>query len=167
MSVTPPPPPGFASAMPGQATGRFAGFWIRVLAYLIDDVLVGGILFGVIKASGAVTVTCPADTVELTVTCSGGVTSYSPIFYVAIAVSVLYLPVLWGLGGTLGQRILGLRVAGVTSGQAIGIPRGFLRLVGYIVASAVICIGLIWVAFDSRKQGWHDKIAGTVVLRRG
>jgi len=43
--------------------------------------------------------------------------------------------------------------------------RGLLRYVGFIIAAIPLLIGLIWAAFDSRKQGWHDKIAGTVVIR--
>jgi uncharacterized RDD family membrane protein YckC len=42
-----------------------------------------------------------------------------------------------------------------------------LRYVGLIISFAVIFIGVIWVAFDGRKQGWHDKIAGTLVVRDG
>ena len=39
------------------------------------------------------------------------------------------------------------------------------RYFGYIVAMLPFCVGIIWVAFDKRKQGWHDKLAGTVVIR--
>jgi uncharacterized RDD family membrane protein YckC len=41
----------------------------------------------------------------------------------------------------------------------------FLRWVGYIISAAGICLGFIWIIFDRKKQGWHDKIAGTVVIR--
>jgi len=39
------------------------------------------------------------------------------------------------------------------------------RYLGYYVSTIPFCLGLIWVAFDPRKQGWHDKLAGTVVVR--
>ena len=45
-------------------------------------------------------------------------------------------------------------------GQLIG------RYVGYYVSTIPLCAGLIWVAFDPRKQGWHDKMANTVVIRK-
>lgn len=41
-----------------------------------------------------------------------------------------------------------------------------IRYIGYFVAGIPLFIGIIWVAFDPRKQGWHDKMAGTVVVRR-
>ena len=42
-----------------------------------------------------------------------------------------------------------------------------LRLVGCLVAGRVFFAGFIWIAFDGRKQGWHDKIAATLVIRTG
>jgi len=39
------------------------------------------------------------------------------------------------------------------------------RYFGYFLASIPLGLGLLWVAFDKRKQGWHDKLAGTVVIR--
>jgi uncharacterized RDD family membrane protein YckC len=161
-AMPPPPPPDYGAA----PTPRYKGFWIRFVARCIDGIIVGGIAFAVIKASGAITVTCPADTVDLTTSCPGGVTTISPLFWIVAAVVVLYYPILWGLGGTLGQAVLGIRVVDANTGKFIGIPRGFIRGIGYIVASIPIGLGLIWAGWDARKQGWHDKIAGTVVVSK-
>lgn len=46
-----------------------------------------------------------------------------------------------------------------STGQMIG------RYAGYYVAMLPLMVGILWVAFDPRKQGWHDKLAGTVVVR--
>jgi uncharacterized RDD family membrane protein YckC len=64
------------------------------------------------------------------------------------------------------MMLLGLRVARESDGSAPGLGRSFLRYIGYFVSGLALGIGFLWVAFDSRKQGWHDKIAGTVVIRR-
>ena len=40
-----------------------------------------------------------------------------------------------------------------------------VRYVGYFISSLVFCLGFLWIAFDKRKQGWHDKMASTVVIR--
>ena len=40
-----------------------------------------------------------------------------------------------------------------------------VRYLGYFVSTIPLGLGLLWVAFDPRKQGWHDKLAGTVVVR--
>lgn len=162
------PPPGYP--VPGgwgmpQAVSRYGGFWIRFGAYVIDSILVG-IVFGIlIRVTSAVTVTCPAGTVSLNASCPGGVTAYSGAFYVLLLLALAYYVVLWAFGGTLGQRMLGLKVVDATSGQCIGIPRSILRMVGFAIAAIPIYLGLMWAGWDPRKQGWHDKIAATVVIR--
>jgi len=70
------------------------------------------------------------------------------------------------LGGTFGQRLLGLHVVDAATGQNIGIGRALGRFVGYVISTIALDIGLIWAAFDPRKQGWHDKIASTFVVRK-
>jgi len=67
-------------------------------------------------------------------------------------------------GQTPGKMLLKLRVV-QPSGEPIGFGTAFLRWVGYIISSAVVLIGFVWVVFDRKKQAWHDKIAGTVVVR--
>jgi uncharacterized RDD family membrane protein YckC len=163
MATTIPPTPS-AADFGAAPTPRYRGFWIRFVGRIIDAIIVVGLTFAVLKATGAVTVTCPADTIDVTTSCPGGVTSISPILWVVVAIALLYYPVLWGLGGSLGHRVLGMRVVDATTGKFIGIPRGLLRGIGYIIAGIPIGLGLMWAGWDSRKQGWHDKIAGTVVV---
>ena len=67
--------------------------------------------------------------------------------------------------GTPGKLLLSLRVVDATTGGSLGLGQSLLRYVGYIVSAVPFCLGFIWVGFDSKKQGWHDKIAGTVVVR--
>ncbi|MCC1497490.1 RDD family protein [Alcanivorax sp. 1008] len=60
----------------------------------------------------------------------------------------------------LGLKIVDADTAGPCStGQLIG------RYLGYYVSIVALCLGFLWVAFDKRKQGWHDKLAGTLVIR--
>ena len=47
-----------------------------------------------------------------------------------------------------------------STGQLIG------RYLAYYVSTLPLCLGFLWVAFDKRKQGWHDKIAGTLVIKK-
>ena len=144
---------------------RYAGFWIRFVAYMIDSIIVTVIVFGLLRVTEAVLVQCPAGA-AVVIGCPGGLTFLQPQFWLIIALAVLYSPVMWGTGGTLGQRLLRLRVVGVASGVRIGMRRGFLRLLGYILASIPIYLGVFWIGWDRRKQGWHDKIAGSVVVHR-
>jgi uncharacterized RDD family membrane protein YckC len=73
---------------------------------------------------------------------------------------------LWAYGLTPGKWMLGVRVVK----QDTGVPAGFWRMalrqiIGQWVAAAICCLGYIWVLFDAKKQGWHDKIARTLVIR--
>ncbi|MEI6610458.1 MAG: RDD family protein, partial [Deltaproteobacteria bacterium] len=68
-------------------------------------------------------------------------------------------------GRTPGKMLLGLQVY-CADGTEVSFGIAFLRAVGYLVSSLLLTIplGFIWAAFDKKKQSWHDKIAGTVVI---
>lgn len=66
-------------------------------------------------------------------------------------------------GRTPGKTLLGLKVVQV-SGEPAGYGTAFLRWVGYIVSALFVFIGFIWIIFDGKKQGWHDKLAHTLVV---
>jgi uncharacterized RDD family membrane protein YckC len=75
-----------------------------------------------------------------------------------------YMPYTWWKrGATFGQSALGLRVVREVDGGPIDGGTAVLRLLGFIV-SGFFYLGFIWVAFEPRKRGWHDMIAGTVVI---
>jgi uncharacterized RDD family membrane protein YckC len=173
--MPPPPPTTYAAPPPTAAYGaappgglKYAGFWIRVVGLIIDNIIVNAVSFGLIRGLGVIKATCLVTDVNSD--CIAGtttVTEVSPLLYVILLIPILYYIIGWGLGGTIGQRVLGMRVADAETGKPIGVLRGLLRFIGYIISVAVIFIGLIWVAFDPRKQGWHDKFANSVVVRRG
>jgi uncharacterized RDD family membrane protein YckC len=172
--IQPEPPPAYPSAgpyaggfapagyAPVQPYGvRFGGFWIRFVAHVIDGLITGAVTYGLLFAVKPIS--CVSQDGN---TCLPGTTTLGAGFFPIIAIPAVYLVVTWAVGGTLGQRILGLRVVRADTGTNLGVGRALLRGVGYILASAILDIGLIWAAFDSRKQGWHDKIAGSLVIHR-
>jgi len=80
---------------------------------------------------------------------------------------LLYFTIFWSRrGATPAQQLLGIQIRNEQDGSRISFKRALLRYVGYIISIWILYIGFIWVAFDSRKQGWHDKIGGTVAVRR-
>jgi uncharacterized RDD family membrane protein YckC len=122
------------------------GFWVRTGAYILDSIIafIGGAI-GYFVGS--------------IVDASLGL-----LLYYVIAIG--YFVYFWSAGGgqTLGMKALNLKVVR-TDGSQLTIMQAVIRYIGVIVASIPLCIGLIWVAFDENKQGWHDKIAGTYVIR--
>jgi uncharacterized RDD family membrane protein YckC len=90
-----------------------------------------------------------------------------PVLYylIAVTMNLFYFTYFHSITGqTVGKRILGLRVV-TAAGEPLKVRQAFLRWVGYLVSTVFFYLGFIWVAFDGRKQGWHDKIAGTLVVR--
>ncbi|HEY8854832.1 MAG TPA: RDD family protein [Candidatus Dormibacteraeota bacterium] len=166
MQNPPPPPPGYAPPpqMPGgyqpmavASPGAYGGFWIRVVAYIIDFIILA-IIGAILSAPLGVHYTDPNS-----LTTPGARTSNG----IELLLSLVYFVGLWTyMGGTIGQRILGMRVVDATTGQPIGLGKAVIRWLGLLLSFFVCFIGVIWVAFDARKQGWMDKIAGTVVVRR-
>jgi len=158
MQSPPPPPPAGYMPAPAYAApaGNYAGFWIRVVAYIIDAIILG-IVGAIIYAILGVNVGDP------NVMSSG---QYQGAQGLNFVISIAYFAGLWTLlGGTLGQKVFGMRVVDVNTGQRIGIGKALLRYVGLFISFLVCFVGVIWVAFDARKQGWADKIASTVVVR--
>jgi len=171
---------------PGPTPGiEYAGFWIRVGAYLIDAIpliIIGFILFiPVMTAMMEVVQDLPLPPRGVSINSpeyqawqalfaeriEASMRGMYPVIGLLQLVSVLYFVGFWTWRGqTPGMMLLGLRVAREADGTNPGLVRSILRYVGYFISWIALAIGFIWVAFDRRKQGWHDKIAGTVVVRR-
>lgn len=85
---------------------------------------------------------------------------------VGLLLTFAYFAGLWTLNGqTYGQKWLGLRVLDAATLEPPRPSQAAIRWIGLEISLLVLCIGVIWVAFDARKQGWMDKMAGTVVVR--
>ena len=79
--------------------------------------------------------------------------------------SLLYFTYFHGATGqTIGKGFLKIKTV-QTSGEAINFKIAFVRWGGYLVSGLAMYAGFLWVLFDKNKQGWHDKIAGTYVVK--
>jgi uncharacterized RDD family membrane protein YckC len=126
-----------------------AGFWIRAGALLIDLILVG-------------MVAAPFRHVINMSQYSGSVSFDSPGMLPLLA---LYGALMWKLRGTtVGGIIFGLKVVRLDD-RPIDWATAIVRALGCFLSLIAFGLGFIWVAFDQDKQSWHDKIAGTVVVR--
>jgi uncharacterized RDD family membrane protein YckC len=158
--MAPSPPPLVHPPPVGATPGPYAGFWIRVLACLVDSLILL-LVMGVIVA--------PAIAVSLIAKDSPGfvVVAVSLIStLLALAVNLLYVLYFWARkGATPGKSVLGLKILREDGATPMGWGKAALRLLGYLVSGAIMDIGFIMVAFTDRKRGLHDMIAGTVVVR--
>jgi uncharacterized RDD family membrane protein YckC len=129
------------------ATTEKIGFLTRALALIIDAVIVG-IISGILNS-----ILFGGDLIR-----GNGLSTLLGLAY------YLYFWSSYGHGQTLGNRALNIRVV-KTNGSELTLMDAFIRYVGLILSFICLFIGVIWVAFDANKQGWHDKIAGTYVVR--
>ena len=142
---------------------EYAGFWSRVLASIVDTILVVIattpllMLFGFSFNSGF-----DLDNLEN----SSALFSISPGSLIQNLLPAVIVIAFWAtLQATPGKMLISARIVDAKTGAAPTLGQCVLRYLGYFVSIIPLCLGLIWVAFDARKQGWHDKIAGTVVVR--
>ncbi|GGA73303.1 RDD family protein [Neiella marina] len=141
---------------------QYAGFWLRLVAVLIDSALLLLILGPVLVLLFGVEYFVPAD-VEKTPDLTTSILD-ALINNVVPAVLTIFLWVKFA--GTPGKLLLGLAVVDKDSFDSISIKQAVLRYLGYIPSTLVLMLGFIWVAFEQRKRGWHDMIGGTVVIKR-
>lgn len=125
----------------------YAGFWRRVGAAFIDS-FIFSILFGMLF--GADFINAPLFTLE------GAVRA---IFTLMLTVG-LWVTFL----GTPGKLLLGCQVVDANTFKVMTVKQAIIRFVSYLASMLPLMMGFLWVARDSRKQGFHDKIANTVVL---
>ncbi len=82
-----------------------------------------------------------------------------------LLLSVAYFTAMWTWKGTtVGGIVVGLKVVRV-DGRALEWHVALIRSVAAAFSAVVLFLGFLWIAWDKEKQGWHDMIAGTVVLR--
>lgn len=146
----------------------YGGFWRRFFAFMIDETIltaIGWILFVI----GGTALNLGIQTREMffdeDMFWGLGFRYFILYQFLTGLLSMAYFTYLHGtMGQTLGKKILGLKVMQET-GESMRPGLAFLRWVGYLINAVCMNLGFIWIAFDGRKQGWHDKIAGTVVIR--
>ena len=61
--------------------------------------------------------------------------------------------------------VISAKIVDAKTGQKPSTSQFIVRYVGYILSMIPLFLGFFWIAWDSKKQGWHDKVAGTVVIR--
>ncbi len=139
---------------------KFAGFWVRFLALLLDGIVINAVmsfvylLFG--KQHSFPFSSNPSGLAAFTA---------SPEAYISMATQWGYnILMLRFHGATLGKMALNLKV--VSKNQELDWVTIILReTVGKMVSGIILCIGYLMVAWDPQKQALHDKIAGTYVVK--
>lgn len=141
---------------PPPSEPRYAGFWLRLGAFLIDTLIVSvviGIILLAIFGRSYLQLSAEGKTLWADVLFQGVLPAIAAILF-------------WRFrGATPGKMLLSARIVDAntfgppSTGKLIG------RYFAYLASIIPMFLGFLWIAFDKRKQGWHDKLAGTVVIR--
>jgi uncharacterized RDD family membrane protein YckC len=149
---------------------KYAGFWRRFVAILIDSILFN-IVFGVIGgALGVLDVemagTVGTNTSTYTHQADASDAAQGVFFLVYLAVQWLYFALLESSAkqGTLGKMALGIRVTDL-DGNRISFGRATGRYFAKFISAIILYIGFIMAAFTAKKQALHDIIASTLVVK--
>ncbi|MDP2637905.1 MAG: RDD family protein [Candidatus Levybacteria bacterium] len=116
---------------------KFASFWDRFLSYAIDIILIA-IVSNIFGLKG----------------------------YYFYLLQLVYFVFFWVKmdGQTLGKKVMKIRVVRQDK-RKLDIQTGVIRYIGYLISGIALGLGFFWVIWDKKKQGWHDKMAKTLVIK--
>lgn len=143
--------------VPGQAI-PVIGFGRRLAATLIDGVILIFLTFVLVVIISMVGLVIdafnPDDELRLR----------QIIILSGIILSAIYYIASWArTGQTVGKTVLGVQV--ITShGERLPWGRSIVRYIGYVISGLLLSLGFLWIVFDPKRQGLHDKLAGTYVI---
>jgi uncharacterized RDD family membrane protein YckC len=149
-----PPPPVWDARPVGPDHVAYGGFWIRVVAYIIDGILLTIVCGVADRLLGINILATDWD-------------HYDPLANViSLVIGWLYFALLESSerGATVGKMVMGLRVV-TSDGQRLSFVNATGRYFAKILSAIILCIGFIMVAFTDKKRGLHDIIAGTLVIK--
>ncbi len=156
--------PGHAGPIPSPATPPplpanrpvYVGFWRRFGAWIIDSILISLISLPLVVSIYGWDYFAPDAPII------AGTADFLISFVLPPVVIILFW--IWKQA-TPGKMIVSAKVVDAVTLQKAPTSRLVLRYFAYILSTLPLCLGFLWIAFDDRKQGWHDKLAGTVVIR--
>ncbi len=143
---------------------KYVGFWARFLAFVVDSIWValllspiGVLLFGF----------HPLDPSNVTLEEVLRVMTHPSNLMNHLLTLVAVLAFWLWRSATPGKMLIRAVIVDAKTGQKPSTGQFIGRYLGYFVSLFPFGLGLLWVGWDARKQGWHDKLAGTVVIKAG
>ena len=134
---------------------KYVGFWARVLATLIDSVLIMAItlppllgIYGLAYLESGKTFEGPAD------------------ILISNILPMVAIILFWAKKqATPGKMAISAKIVNAKTGGKPSKKQCVGRYFAYILSAIPLGLGFLWVAIDPKKQAWHDKLAGTVVVK--
>ena len=132
---------------------RYVGFWVRFLATILDSIMLVLVIMGLLLSIYGMTALSQPDTLGF-----GG-------FFINNILPIIAVLFFWYYKlATPGKIMMNVKIVDEATLGRPPFGRLVLRYFAYIVSILPLFLGFIWVAFDKKKQAFHDKIAKTVVI---
>lgn len=156
MDTSPYLPPNANNLASNQNEPMYVGFWLRVVAHIIDTLLIMiATLPPLLMIYGKSYLIGAHD--------NWGIWNILISYVLPIGAVIIF----WRYkSATPGKMAIGSKVVDEATGNAPSYAQCVIRYVGYIVSMLPLCLGFFWVAFDKKKRGWHDMMAKTVVIKK-
>jgi len=138
--------------------GQYAGFITRLIAWVIDRGIILGLWWLV-----SFGIDFLLQTLEIS---NDKYQNWIVLLVILINIVIYFIYYIgsWMVAGqTPGKSLMGVRIVR-TDGRRLKFHNAVIRLVGYWISSLFLYMGFWWILFDSRRQGWHDKLARTMVV---
>ena len=128
----------------------YVGFWKRLLAYFVDHIILGVLCLPLAFVYMSM---LKQDAANL---------AYKSSTQIITLVAIVLF---WHFKqSTPGKMIFSARIVDAKTLGKASFGKLLLRYIGYIPSALVLGLGFIWIAFDKQKRGWHDLMAGTLVI---
>ena len=135
---------------------EYVGFWPRVGATVVDAIIIWVItlpvltmIYGAAYWHDTKLIHGPAEVI---------------VSWIFPIVATVWLWV--ATGQTPGKMVIGARVVDAETGERLNAGQALGRYLSYFLSMLGLFVGYLWVGLDPKKQGWHDHLAGTVVIRK-
>ncbi|AZQ84829.1 RDD family protein [Colwellia sp. Arc7-635] len=133
---------------------QYVGFWVRFVASVIDSIIVAIIAYPILYFVYGGEYFNSSDAVQ-------GISDFIINYIFPIIAIILF----WIYkSATPGKMVLSVKIVDEKTGGKLSVKQCIIRYIGYYVSLIPLGLGFFWVAWDDKKQGWHDKMAGTVVI---
>ena len=135
-----------------------AGVGQRLASFLMDLVVLSIIYIALIFLFGV--------SIEEEAVAGGDFsTAFTAVYILMAAIGIGYFTYFFGNGQTPGMKLVEIKLVRADGVEPVGYKKGFFRWVGMEISGLVLFLGYIWILIDKKRQGWHDKIAGTYVVK--
>lgn len=133
---------------------KYVGFWARLIATVLDNIWIAILVYGFLW----LTIGEEIFSIEY----EPSLLSSMVMYIIPIVIVVVF----WKLkSATPAKMIFSMKIVDAETLGQVSTPRLILRYFAYFLSIIPLGLGFIWAAFDKRKQGFHDKIAKTVVIK--